>query len=303
MTFNEVYKIYSLFVTRQQKKQSLDTINYNFNKHIIPLFNGKNINSLTNDDFIKWYDYILSCNFSNNYNRNLYFEFTNFLDYCIKNNYLKTNYLRELGSFKKKVEVRHTDFYTIKEFKKFIRGFDNIIYKTYFKLLFYTGLRPSEAMALKFSDFKGFFISVNKNIHRKGKRLLDTPKNSSSIRTIKIDIFLYYDLLKLKKYYIKNNLDYSDDYFIFGYKKPLSPTTIDRYKLKACKKMNIRPITQHQFRHSHATLLLHYKILINEVSRRLGHSKTSTTLDIYAHTNSTQEKRVIKTLNSLKFHI
>lgn len=42
--------------------------------------------------------------------------------------------------------------------------------------------------------------------------------------------------------------------------------------------------------------------MINEVSKRLGHSKTSTTLDVYSHTDLTQEKRVINTLNSLRFN-
>jgi len=41
-------------------------------------------------------------------------------------------------------------------------------------------------------------------------------------------------------------------------------------------------------------------LVINEVSRRLGHSKASTTLDIYSHTDKTQEKRVIDTLFSLR---
>lgn len=41
---------------------------------------------------------------------------------------------------------------------------------------------------------------------------------------------------------------------------------------------------------------------INEVSRRLGHSKTSTTLDIYSHSDLAQEKRVFNTLNSLRFN-
>ena len=42
--------------------------------------------------------------------------------------------------------------------------------------------------------------------------------------------------------------------------------------------------------------------MINEVSKRLGHSKVSTTLDVYSHTDLTQEKRVEHTLNSLRLN-
>ena len=35
---------------------------------------------------------------------------------------------------------------------------------------------------------------------------------------------------------------------------------------------------------------------INEVSRRLGHSKTSTTLDIYSHSDLAQEKECLTLL-------
>ena len=115
---------------------------------------------------------------------------------------------------------------------------------------------------------------------------------------IKLDKRLKKDILDLKKNYLGCN----DDYFIFGGIKPLAPTTVNRYKLKACQKANLRPITLHQFRHSHATLLANNNVLINEVSRRLGHSNVSITLNTYVHTDLSQEKRVYKTLNSLRFN-
>lgn len=125
----------------------------------------------------------------------------------------------------------------------------------------------------------------------------------SSIRKIRIDKVLKNDLLSLKKYYEKvyNKSDF--DYFVFGGIKPLSPSTINRRKIDACKKANLRSITLHQFRHSHATLLLHNGIIINEISRRLGHSNPSITLNIYTHTDLSQEKRVSSTLNSLRFNL
>ena len=99
---------------------------------------------------------------------------------------------------------------------------------------------------------------------------------------------------------IRNANDKKYDYFIFGGMSPLSSTTINRYKKETCEKANIRPIALHQFRHSHATLLLNLNIDIHVISKRLGHTKTSTTLDIYTHANLEQEKRVSKTLNSLR---
>lgn len=56
----------------------------------------------------------------------------------------------------------------------------------------------------------------------------------------------------------------------------------------------MKTITLHQFRHSHATMLLTEGIIINEVSRRLGHSRVSTTLDVYTHTSLEQKKEFTK---------
>lgn len=78
----------------------------------------------------------------------------------------------------------------------------------------------------------------------------------------------------------------------------LVPTIINKYKIRICNKRNIRPVKLHQFRHSHATYLLNKKIDIHVISKRLGHSKVSITLDVYTHSNLSKEKRLIKSLNS-----
>jgi len=210
--------------------------------------------------------------------------------------YLEYNFLKDIGNFRKHYEEDKHDFYTLEEFNIFISGFkDDIIYRVFFEFMFYVGTRPSEAMALRFSDLEGEYIKIDKTIHRHGKREFDTPKTRSSVRKLLLDKKMLKELLELKEMYGS-----CDDYFIFGGAKPLSPTSIDRHKLIACKNANIRPITQHQFRHSHATLLLQKGIMINEVSRRLGHSKVSTTLNIYTHTNFEQEKIVQSTINSIR---
>ena len=166
--------------------------------------------------------------------------------------------------------------------------------------MFFTGVRPGEAMALKFSDLNKYYIDINKTISEHGEREINSPKTLTSYRKISIDKRLYKELTNLKNEYNKKYNYNNYDYFIFGGIKPLSPTSINRRKEKACKLANIRKIKLHEFRHSHATLLLNKKILIHEISKRLGHSDISITLNTYTHTSEIQEKRVIKTLSLIR---
>lgn len=301
MRFIDAYEDFKIYAAKRHKKQSFDCLIYNFNANILSYFKDYDIFSINEKDIYNWQDYIISKNFCNNHNKNLYGMLKSFFSYCHIKYDLNIDFMLEVFPFRLKIEQRNEDFYNLKEFKHFIKHVDHIVYKTFFELMFYTGTRPGEAMALKFSDLKDFSISINKTIDEHGKREIGTPKTLSSNRIIKIDFKLRSDLLNLEKYYIKKYCDHNKDYFIFGGIKPLAPTTINRYKLKACENANLRPITLHQFRHSHATLLLNKGISIHDISKRLGHSKVSTTLDVYTH--SMQEKRVLNTLNSIRFNI
>lgn len=299
--FLDVYNDYLIYAKKKQKNQSFSTMKYKFDLHILPFFENMYLEDITSKTIIKWEDYILSFNFANNHNKNLYYILSGFFEFCrIFYDFDKT-IISNIGCFKKKYEEKKHDFYNLEEFNQFIRCVDEEIYKQFFNLLFFTGLRSGEAIALKFKDLSDGYINVIKTMESHGKRLITTPKTISSIRKVKIDDKLERDLLNLKNFYECESSCY-DDLFIFGGNKPLSPSTINRRKEKACKKANIRPITLHQFRHSHATLLIQKGIMINEVSKRLGHSKVSTTLDIYSHTDLTQEKRVLDTLNSIRFN-
>lgn len=299
--FLDVYNDYLKYAEKQQKNQSFVAMKYKFDKHILPFFESMYLKDITSKTVLEWEMYILELNYSNNHNRNLYYILSGFFKYCNIFYDFDKSIISSIGCFKKKYEKDKHDFYTLEEFETFIRYVDDEVYKQFFNLLFFTGMRPGEAMALHFEDLNNGYITISKTINSHGKREIGTPKTMSSNRKIKIDKVLERDLLSLKDIY-SSKYPFNDDLYVFGGLKPLSPTTINRRKEKACKKANIREITLHQFRHSHATLLLQEGMMINEVSRRLGHSKVSTTLDIYSHTDETQEKRVIDTLNSIRFN-
>ena len=279
MTFDEVYKNYLDYARNRHKKQGFIIIHQNFNNHILPYFSGKNVNKLTKLDIMNWQDVILSKDFSNKYNSMLYSNFKVFIDYCMLLDYLDDNIVSQVGSFRKKIEYKERHVYNIWQFRWFRLHMENFVIKQYFNFMYFYGTRPSEAMALRFSDIDGFKVHIRHNLQRKGKRELDTPKNQSSIRTIKISLLMKIRIWLLKKHYGGDNYDY----FVFGGSKPLAPTTIDRYKKKACKKANLYEITQHEFRHSYATRMISNGKPINKVSKNMGHSSISMTLDIYTH--------------------
>lgn len=301
MTFNEVLVNYKIYASRKHKKQAYNNLIYNFNFRVLSYFNNVDIYSLTKQDIIDWKNYIYSFNYSNSYNDDLFYIFNDFLNYCCEYYSLEHNYLKDVGSFVHRVEFHKSDFYTLNEFKSFINNVDNLVYKSYFILMFFTGCRPSEAMALNFNDFDGKYIFINKSIERRGNRDICSTKNQYSIRKVIANKYVIKYINLLKKYYINKYSNFNYNYFIFGGIKPLSPTTIDRYKSLACTKAHIKCITQHQFRHSYATYLINNNIPLNVVSKLLGHSNVETTSRIYIHNNLEQEKRVLKTLNSYKF--
>lgn len=302
MSFTEAYEEFKIYASKRHKKQSFECLVYNFNANILSYFKDYALEDITTINIMKWQDFILNKNFCNNHNKNLFAMLKTFLQFCSKFYGFDYSIMDDVPKFSLKIEERKTDFYTLNEFNQFIRYVDNNVYKQFFIFMFFCGTRPGEAMALKFSDLQSGFIRINKTIDSHGKREIGTPKTMSSNRVIKIDNKLKKDLLQLHNYYIDKYQDNTFDYFIFGGKKPLAPTTINRYKKNACLKANMRVITLHQFRHSHATLLFNLGIDIHIIQIRLGHSKPSTTIDVYTHCNFEQEKRVYNTLNRLRFN-
>ena len=270
LKFEDAYNQYLIYIENRLKKQTVEDIKEKFQSKILPYFKNKNIYDIKEIDYMKWQNEIEKSNYSNNYKRNLHYVFSGFVNYCVLYHNLQNNFVKKVGMFKMENKKTKFDFYTLKEFKKFIKCVDNNVYKQFFNLMYFTGTRQGEAMALKFSDLCCNEISINKEISEhciNGSRVIDSTKSISSYRTVFIDKKLKKDLLKLKKYYQNIYSDVNFDYYIFGGVKPLAPTTINRYKIKACEKAKLKPIKLHEFRHSHASLLYLRGITIKKYSR------------------------------------
>ena len=71
--------------------------------------------------------------------------------------------------------------------------------------------------------------------------------------------------------------------------RPLNPNSCENWLKRFFRRTGMRRVTVHSFRHLNATLLIGAGADIRTVSAVLGHSQTSTTLNIYAHSFAAQQ--------------
>lgn len=152
-----------------------------------------------------------------------------------------------------------------------------------------TGVRRGELVALKWSDLTGDRLGIRRSIvESKGEILIsDTKTHSRGHRTISLDAKTVAQLetLQVEQAAIADDhllpapvWMFSHDAGVTAWRPEYVTTAFQR--LNKTLKLSVR---LHDLRHFHATQLLSAGVDVTTVSRRLGHSKVSMTLDTYSH--------------------
>lgn len=171
------------------------------------------------------------------------------------------------------------------------------------------GLRVGEVTALQWNDIdlQSGKLSITKaRQYITGIGCIEkSPKNESSKRELKLPVIALDKLNELKKEQILERFAVGsrlkDESIIFTQLngKPMSPDTISHWFSKWIAKTDLPQITFHGLRHSNASLLIAYGTNIVTVSKRLGHSRISTTSDIYTHAINKFDGEAANTLDNI----
>lgn len=165
-----------------------------------------------------------------------------------------------------------------------------------------TGLRFGEAAALLRSDInlKERVIHVTKTydqIHD----IVTTPKTGCSVRDISIqDELLPVCKIVLANSMCENIIHISNILFPGTAREHMQFDCYAKYLREQSEKAIGRRITPHTLRHTHASLLMEQGIDIDTISRRLGHSDSRITREIYLHVTKKLKERENEKLRDIK---
>jgi len=165
------------------------------------------------------------------------------------------------------------------------------------RLALETGLRRGELAALQWGDItEDGVIRVRKTaVVLRGSNNIRVwePKTERSKRDIRVTDAMRDEL---------NQRRGEPHQFLFGDgdgKEPPHPGAIS-YRLQAAMAAaGVKGFTAHDLRHAHATHLLRQRLPVAAVSKRLGHSKTSITLDVYSHALVDDDTAIVAAMDAV----
>ena len=166
-------------------------------------------------------------------------------------------------------------------------------YRALYHLAITTGMRQGELFGLKWSDLQ--WLTGTLHIQRQVQRIsgqgwsFEEPKTHAGKRTIKLgegtlqvlrEHRLHQELLKEK---VGQHWQENDLIFPNGVGAPGDPSNLRKDFNQTLARAGLSKIRFHDLRHTAASLLLNNNVPVIVVSKMLGHSKPSVTLDIYGH--------------------
>ena len=219
------------------------------------------------------------------------------MKYAKKCGYIKDNPCRDIASTK---TVRHEpSAYSIEEEVALLEAMQRrdapLKYQVFFRFMIYCGMRRGEVLGLEWKDIDlttGLCSIRRTSAYQNSDTgtYTTTPKTESSYRTIKLPDEL---IAMLRRYKLEQNT-YSvlygaawvgtDRLFTALNGSPMHPGRPYNWLLKFCNREGLPFKGIHSFRHAFASeMICSGQVDVRTVSAILGHSQTSTTLNIYAH--------------------
>lgn len=187
------------------------------------------------------------------------------------------------------------DYWTLEEYRAFIGRVEEPVLRMACEMLFYTGLRRGELLALRWMDINldAGILHVRRNrVAVDHKIYITTPKTPSSIRDVPIPKRLIAELRDWKAKQYKPNAKS----LIISFAPYVLTTRFRREQQRQGVKHTIK---LHSLRHSHASLLIQLGFSIQAIADRLGHTTPTQVLQTYGHLYPSRRQEIADKLDDI----
>ncbi len=201
--------------------------------------------------------------------------------------------------------------WTPAELQTFLASLEGDPWAAVLHVLAMTGMRRSEAVALRWSDVD--FHRSRLTIHQAatfldGNEVVGTPKSRRSRRVIDLDAMTVAVLRRQRAQQLEQRMFVGagapdDDSRVFGLAdgRPMRGDSVTSAFGRLVRRSGLPQIRLHDLRHTHATHLLAAGVNIKLASERLGHASVSFTLDTYGHCLPGQQAEAAAAVSALVF--
>lgn len=297
--FPDLVKVYLADMEHRLKPTTIENKNHIITTKLLPYFSKLKTREIDTITVRKWQNELIGYRdedgepYSETYLKSVHNQLSAILNYAVKHYGLTINPCKVAGSIGKS-KAEEMKVWTKEQFEQFSEAINKSAMKLAFDILFFTGLRSGELLALTPADILPTKrIRVNKNYTKvDGEELFLTPKTTKGKRTLAIPDFLYDEIQE----YIKSiyGIQKTDRIFYF------TRSALDKEIKRAADAAGLEAIRVHDLRHSHASMLIDMGFDIMEISRRLGHESIKTTIDTYGHLYPERDMKLAGALNELR---
>lgn len=302
MTIEDIWEEYKRLIFPDLSKNSIQSKEIIYRKTIAPYFSKRKLKDIEAKDIREWH-LILRKKYKVTTLKTFHNNFSALFTFACKFYKFTSNPLRVCGVPKvpkkeKADDIESTAFWTLDNYNVAME-YENEITNSrdkakllMIKILFWTGLRIGELMALTLNDIltDRKAIRINKTWLVAEKEFA-SPKTESSNRIVSLPDCVWNPLTEYLEHLYKFRP--SDRIFLESY------LNVRRFLKKICKETGVPVINPHGLRHSHASLLIRNGISPIVIKDRLGHATIDMTLNVYSHIYSSDRDEIAEKLNEL----
>lgn len=284
MTVNSLITIYLSDIRPRVKATTWETKQMILRTKIQPYFGQMPVGEVTSLQVREWQQQLLEAGYAPTYLRTIHVQCSTLFQWAVTYLGLPSNPARTAGAIGTASRPKQNMvLWSPEQFARFseeTRG--RPVTDMAFQVLFWTGIRLGECLALTLADvdLTHHRLTINKSLQRiHSEDIVTPPKTEKSIREISLPRSLEYELMTYLQEQFPNGKDLPPETRLF----PCSKYQLEYEFSRAAREAGLPKARVHDLRHSHASLLIRMGATPVQVAARLGHENPSTTLNVYSH--------------------